>query len=161
MPPTPAWPGRTFMPCEFLSRPRLGLWSSCWEGGTSRYQRCVDSLLNGKFFARQNCLACPIRRSAVFASSWIKSPRGPKEAVTPESFTDLRFVKQLDDRGFVQGLYPRGNFFAARLIRQFLARLFLSSDRRRFDAVFSIGGDAISFSLTRAPRAPRSDRARR
>jgi hypothetical protein len=30
------------------------------------------------------------------------------KAVTPESFMDLPFVKQLDHSGFIRGLYPKG-----------------------------------------------------
>jgi hypothetical protein len=26
----------------------------------------------------------------------------------PETFMDLRFVKQLEDSGFIKGLYPKG-----------------------------------------------------
>ena len=35
--------------------------------------------------------------------------RDPKaKNVNPESFMDVRFVKQLEDSGFIQGLYPKG-----------------------------------------------------
>jgi NitT/TauT family transport system substrate-binding protein len=35
--------------------------------------------------------------------------RDPKaKTVAPESFMDLRFVKQLEDSGFIKGLYPKG-----------------------------------------------------
>ena len=35
--------------------------------------------------------------------------RDPKaKNVAPESFMELRFVKQLEDSGFIQGLYPKG-----------------------------------------------------
>jgi hypothetical protein len=35
--------------------------------------------------------------------------REPKaKNVAPESFTELRFVKQLEYSGFIQGLYPKG-----------------------------------------------------
>lgn len=35
--------------------------------------------------------------------------REPKaKNVAPESFMELRFVKQLEDSGFIQGLYPKG-----------------------------------------------------
>jgi NitT/TauT family transport system substrate-binding protein len=35
--------------------------------------------------------------------------REPKaKSVNPESFMDVRFVKQLEDGGFIQGLYPKG-----------------------------------------------------
>jgi NitT/TauT family transport system substrate-binding protein len=35
--------------------------------------------------------------------------RDPKaKTVAPESFIDLRFVKQLEDSGFIKGLYPKG-----------------------------------------------------
>ena len=27
---------------------------------------------------------------------------------TPETFMDTRFVKQLEDSGFIKGLYPKG-----------------------------------------------------
>ena len=37
------------------------------------------------------------------------SARDPKaKNVAPESFMDVRFVKQLEDSGFIQGLYPKG-----------------------------------------------------
>ena len=35
--------------------------------------------------------------------------RDPKaKNVNPESFMDVRFVKQLEDSGFIQTLYPKG-----------------------------------------------------
>lgn len=34
--------------------------------------------------------------------------REPKaKGVNPESFMDVRFVKQLEEGGFIQGLYPK------------------------------------------------------
>lgn len=36
----------------------------------------------------------------------VRDPRA--KGVNPESFMDLRFVKQLEDSGFIRGLYPKG-----------------------------------------------------
>ena len=36
----------------------------------------------------------------------IREPKANNFA--PETFMDLRFVKQLDDSGFIKGLYPKG-----------------------------------------------------
>jgi NitT/TauT family transport system substrate-binding protein len=36
----------------------------------------------------------------------IRDPRGKN--FSPETFMDLRFVKQLEDSGFIKGLYPKG-----------------------------------------------------
>jgi NitT/TauT family transport system substrate-binding protein len=36
----------------------------------------------------------------------IRDPRA--KTANPESFMDVRFVKQLEDSGFIQGLYPKG-----------------------------------------------------
>jgi NitT/TauT family transport system substrate-binding protein len=37
----------------------------------------------------------------------VRDPRAKN--YTPESFMDVRFVKQLEDSGFIQGLYPKGD----------------------------------------------------
>ena len=36
----------------------------------------------------------------------VRDPRA--KTVNPENFMDVRFVKQLDDSGFIKGLYPKG-----------------------------------------------------
>jgi hypothetical protein len=36
----------------------------------------------------------------------VRDPRAKND--TPETFMDLRFVKQLEDRGFIRSLYPKG-----------------------------------------------------
>jgi ABC-type nitrate/sulfonate/bicarbonate transport system substrate-binding protein len=36
----------------------------------------------------------------------LRDPRAKN--FTPETFMDLRFVKQLEDSGFIKGLYPKG-----------------------------------------------------